>query len=294
MKIPAPLCWCLLALVTTAPAQTTINSTSKYTYGANTGWLNWCPSAPDGVVVGEAFLTGQIYAANFGWISVGDGTPADGHTYANTSAADIGVNHNGTGTLSGYAYGANIGWVNFGWAAANDPNRPHFDLLTGQFTGYAYSANTGWINLAGNLTTDTLACPDSDNDGMADAWEIQKFGGITAAGLGTDKDKDGQSDAAEYAADTNPNDAAEYLKITSVSRNAGTMEMTLQFVTSRPTRRYRIQTSTTLLNAGPGAWAAIGGDFLSSGGLSTTTRVVPIPGPAGPRRFFRVVAEKPL
>ena len=293
MKTPTALCCCLLALGTTATSQTTINGTNKYAYGANTGWLNCRPSAPDGVVVGEAFLSRQIYAANFGWITVGDGTPDNGHTYSNTSATDTGVNHNGTGTLTGYAYGANIGWVNFGWAAANDPNRPHFDLLSGQFTGYAYSANTGWINLAGNLTTDTLACPDSDRDGMADAWEVQKFGNLPTAGVGTDRDKDGQSDAAEYAADTNPNDAGEYLRITVVVRDVAASQIYIQVATTRPTRRYRIQTSTTL-NAGPGTWVAVGGDFLASDGVLYTTRALPFPVPAGPRQFYRVVAEKPL
>jgi hypothetical protein len=281
-----------LALATaSAHAQSNINSTNKFAYGANTGWLNFRPSAVDGVVVGEAFLSGNIYAANFGWINVGDGSPANGHTYANNSATDSGVNHDGTGTLSGFGYGANIGWVNFGWAAANDPNRPHFDLLTGQFTGFAYSANTGWINLAGNLTADTLACPDADSDNMADAWEIQKFGNLTLAGIGTDKDKDGVTDAAEYAADTNPNNTAEFLRIISQSYNAGVTQVTLQISTTRPTRRYRIQTSTTLLGAGPGAWATSGSDFLSDPG-ATTGRVVSFA--AGTRRFFRVVAEKPL
>ena len=294
MKTPAALCCCLLALATTAPAQSTVNDLLKYAYGANTGWLNFRPSAADGVVVGETFLSGHIYAANFGWIHVGDGTPANGHTYANNRATDTGVNHNGTGTLTGYAYGANIGWVNFGWGAgANDPNRPHFDLLTGQFSGYAYSANTGWINLAGNLTTDTLACPDTDRDGMADAWEVQKFGNLTAAGVGTDRDKDGQSDAAEYAADTNPNDAREYLRISNLWYDTANMLVGLQFTTSRPTRRYRIQTSTTL-NGGPSAWTAASVDFLGDGGSSITTRQVQVPAPAGPRRFYRVVAEKPL
>lgn len=272
-------------------AQSTINTTQKHAYGANTGWLNFRPSATDGVVVGEAFLSGYIYAANFGWIQVGDGTPANGHTYSNTSAADSGVNHDGTGTLGGYAYSGNIGWVNFGWATANDPNRPHFDLLTGQFSGYAYSGNTGWINLAGNLTTDTLASPDIDSDGMADAWEMQKFGNLTLAGIGTDKDQDGQSDAAEYAADTNPNAVAEYLRIISQTYNSGVTQVTLQFATTRPTRTYQIQTSTTLLNGGAGGWANSGAEFLADPG-STTTKMISFTG--GPRRFFRVLAQKPL
>ena len=236
MKTPTTILFSitLLALATSASAQSTINSTNKYAYGANTGWLNLRPSSVDGVVVGEAFLAGYIYAANFGWIHLGDGSPTNGHTYANTTAADIGVNHDGTGTLTGYAYSGNIGWINFGWAAANDPNRPHFDLLTGQFSGYAYSANTCWINLAGNLTTDTIARPDTDSDGMADAWEIKKFGNLTTAGIGTDKDKDGQSDAAEYAADTDPNNATDYLRIISQSYDAGVTQVTLQFATTQP------------------------------------------------------------
>ena len=292
MKAPAAiqLAIALLAPATGAGAQSTINPADKYAYGANTGWLNSRPSAADGVVVGEAFLTGYIYAANFGWIHLGDGTPANGHTYANASAADFGVNHDGTGTLAGYGYSGNIGWVNFGWAAANDPNRPHFDLLTGQFSGYAYSANTGWINLAGHLATDTLASPDTDGDGMADAWEIRKFRNLSIAGIGTDRDKDGQSDAAEYVADTNPNDAAESLRIISQSYHAGTTQVTLVFATTRPTRTYRIETGTTLLTGEVVGWVTSGTAFLADPG--TTTRTISFAG--GPRRFFRVVAQKPL
>jgi hypothetical protein len=182
-------------------------------------------------------------------------------------------------------------WVNFGWAGANDPNRPHFDLLTGQFSGYAYSANTGWINLAGNLATYTLANPDADNDGMADAWEIQHFGNLTTAGIGTDQDHDGQSDAAEYAADTDPNNAADYLRIISQTYNAGVTRVTLQFSTTRPTRTYQIQTSTTLLHRGAGCWVASGAAFLADPG-TITAKTISFTG--GPRRFFRVVAHKPL
>ncbi len=271
-----------------ASAESTIDSNNKYAYGANTGWLDFRPSATDGVIAGEAFLSGRIYAANFGWISVGDG-PSNRHTYANNSAADFGVNHDGTGSLSGYGYSGNIGWINFGWAAANDPNRPHFSLLTGQFSGYAYCANAGWINLGTGLETDSLAAPDTDGDGMADAWERQKFGNLTVAGVGTDRDKDGQSDAAEYAADTNPNDIRDYLRILSQSYHAGSTQVTLLFGTTRPTRQYRLQTSTTM--QGISAWTSIGREFLADSGTATT-RTVSFTG--GPIRFFRIVANKPL
>lgn len=275
-------------------AQSTINTGDKFAYGANTGWINARPSTADGVVVGEAFLSGHIYAANFGWINCGDGTPVNGHTYSNTTAADCGVNHDGAGNLSGFAYGANIGWINFGWAGANDPNRPRCDIFSGTFTGFAYSANTGWINLGtGVLFTDTIAAGDADADGIADAWEFQKFGNLSAAGIGTDKDGDGQSDAAEYVADTNPNGAGDFLRVISQTYNAGMTQVTLQFATTRPTRQYRIQSSTTLLSTGPGAWTDVGGSNPFPADTGTlTTKVITFP--SAPARFFRAVAERPL
>lgn len=275
-----------------AVAQSTINATNKYAYGANTGWINVRPSAADGVIVGEAYLSGHAYGANIGWINFGDGSPVNGHTYANANAADCGVNHDGTGNLTGFAYGANIGWINFGWAAGNDPNRPRFDLSSGSFLGYAYSANTGWVNLGtGDLVTDAMVCPDTDFDNISDAWEFQKFGNLSLAAIGTDKDGDGQTDAAEYAADTDPDSAGDYLRIVSQSYNTGLTEVTLQFATTRPTRIYHLESSTTLLSTGSGAWTTIGTTFFADPG-TTTTKVVSFV--ASDARFFRAVASRPL
>ncbi|MBX7208719.1 MAG: hypothetical protein K1X78_10435 [Verrucomicrobiaceae bacterium] len=288
------LCLFLVGFNHHATAQSTMSPADHFAWGANTGWHNWRASGADGVVIGEAFLSGYIYAANLGWIHLGDGTPSNGHTYSNTTATDCGVNHDGAGNLSGFAYGANIGWINFGWAGANDPNRPHFDLTSGNFLGYAYSANTGWINIGtGDLYTDTMTAPDLDADGIADAWEFQKFGNLSVAGIGTDRDHDGQSDAAEYAADTDPNSAGDFLRIVSQTYNAGMTQVTLQIATTRPTRLYRIETSTTLLSTGPGAWAtdnSIG--YFTTGPGGTTTKLVTFTGAA--RRFFRVAADRPL
>lgn len=289
MHTPLYFLTTLLAVAASASAQSTVSAANSFAYGANAGWLDFRPSAADGVVVGGAFLSGHIYAANCGWIDLGDGTPANGHTYSNASAGDFGVNHDGTGTLSGYGYGANIGWIDFGWAGANDPNRAHFDLGSGQWLGYAYSANLGWINLGtGILTTTTVAYPDSDHDGIADAWEIQHFGNLSTAGIGTDQDGDGQTDAAEYAADTDPNKVEEFLRIVSQNYNPGLTKVALQFSTTRPTRSYTLQTSTTL---GTGDWTPTGASFLADPGTETTTLVTFV---SGPRRFFRVAAQPPL
>jgi hypothetical protein len=278
-----------------ARAQSTIDAAEKYAYGANTGWINFRPSAVDGVITGESILSGYAYAANTGWIHMGDGTPANGHTYANAAATDYGVNHDGGGNLSGFAYSANTGWINLGWAGPNDPNRPRFDLITGNFSGYAWSANTGWINLgSGFLNADQILCLDTDIDGIGDAWEMQRFGNLTAAAIGTDADKDGQSDAAEFVADTNPNDPWEFLSFVSHEYAPDFAKVTLQFATTRPTRLYRIQGSTTLQSTGPGAWADVGGlgAFAADPG-AMTEKTIDLPG-ATTRQFLRVVPVKPL
>lgn len=278
----------LAASLTTAQADSTIDPSLAFAYGANTGWINARPSASDGVVTGEFFLSGKMYAANFGWIDLGDGSPLNGHTYGNASATDYGVNHDGTGNLTGLAYGANIGWINFGWAAPNDPNRPRIDLHTGAFAGYAYSANTGYINLGtGHLATNSFADVDTDGDGMADPWEMQWFGDLATAGLGTDRDGDGQTDASEHAADTDPTNANEFLKIVSHGYDGAYTKVTLVF-TSSPAREYRIEYDADL--AGPWTNSSLG-TFAPDAG-ATTTRIFTVPG--SNRNFFRVVAVKPL
>ena len=91
-------------------------------------------------------MLGYIYGANVGWINLGDGTPANGTSYTNTSATDFGVNCSagaaGEKNLRGFAYGANIGWVNF-----EATGNPRVILNTGRLRGYVWSANSGWINL---------------------------------------------------------------------------------------------------------------------------------------------------
>ncbi|MBK8479510.1 MAG: hypothetical protein IPL39_25495 [Opitutaceae bacterium] len=291
----APFLLALLALPLCALGQSTINSTSAYAYGANVGWINLRGDGANGVRVGETFLSGKAYGANLGWIDCGNGTPANGHTYANTSATDFGVNRADTGLLAGYAYGANVGWINFGWSTnLNDANTPAIDPVTGEFSGYAYAANLGWINLgAGYLKTDSIARTDSDADGMPDAWEKQHFGNLTKAAIGTDADGDGQSDAAEYIADTDPTSAASFLKIVSHTYAGGLTTVALKF-TSQPTRLYRIQESVNLTT-----WTtiatAVGGQTLNpfEADVGTeTTKTVAFTG--GARHFFRVVAALPL
>ncbi len=278
-----------LSLPLLAHAQSSIDPAAPYAYSANAGWINLRADGTNGVRVGECFLSGKAYAANFGWIDFGDGDPADHFKYGNNSATDFGVNHDGDGSLDGYAYAANVGWISFHWAHdnPNDPNRPRFDLATGTFAGYAYAANLGWINLGtGTLRTATIAHTDSDGDGIDDAWEYQYFLNLTDAGIGTDRDGDGQSDAAEYIAGTNPFDADDYLKIVSHTYANGQTTATIAF-TSNPMRRYKLEHSTDLVT-----WTDSGLGTFSPDSGATTTRAFSYTGAT--RHFFRAVAVLPL
>jgi hypothetical protein len=269
----------LLALPAALSAQST------YAYAANAGWVDVAPRADGRLHVARTFFSGYLYSANIGWIFMGNGTPAVNSKYSNNYADDCGVNHDDAGNLSGYAYSANVGWINFGWAGLNDPNRPSYDPDSGEFHGYAYGANIGWVNLgSGDLSSNRV---DTDHDGIDDAWEQQWFGNLTKAGIGTDADGDGQSDAAEAAADTDPLDPKDYLKIISSTYNGGFTTVTLQF-TTQPTRQYRIEHSTDL-----GTWTNSPlGTFNPDNGTYSIRSFINFA--AGPRRFFRVAAVRPL
>lgn len=275
----------LLTLTTTLHAQlSTINESKAFGYAANAGWLNFRPTAADGVQVFEFSLSGKVYGANIGWINLGNGTS---NQYANTTSTNYGVNHDGSGRLFGYAYGANIGWINFGSLSDSTPNRPRFDLATGLFSGYAWSGNIGWINLGTTrLKTDLVQRPDTDGDGIGDAWETAYTGGLTTLAGNVDSDGDGRTNLQEYLADTNPlvPDAAPSLAILGATRDAsGDTTSHLQF-DARATRSYVLQRSSTLLG---GSW--LGKDpILGTGALMDLYPVTP-----GPRSFFRLAIQPP-
>lgn len=294
----------LLALVLApilAPAMTTIDTANAHAYGANIGWINARGDGANGAVIGEYFCSGFLYSANCGWIHLGDGTPVNGFSYQNNSAADFGVNTeqyaaNGStfeARLRGYAYGANIGWVRF-----EDLGNPRVNLATGQLLGFAWGANVGWIALSGSgvtVTTTSIAPgPDTDSDTIPDAWERFQAGNLTTLGSTTDRDGDGVLDKDEYAADTDPLDSLDLLQITALVRPrnvAGTGSFATDVTwTSKPTRWYEIEANIDLLSP----WLTVA-DSLAPDGASTFERfndplLAALPG----KRFYRVRAKLPL
>ena len=281
------------ALITGAGAQTTISLAEKHAWSPNTGWINFRPDSSTGFRFGEFSCAGWLWSPNLGWIDCGDGTPANRINYNNSSNTDFGVNHYGNGDLYGLAWSPNSGWINFGWATLEpgNPNRPRVDLVTGEFSGYAWSANCGWISLAG-VTTLRMEIPDTDDDGISDAFEMAYAGNLTSLGKNHDQDGDGFSDVAEYLSMTNPFDSGSFFKVTKVERASVDGSTTQLTWTSTPNRRYVVEHSTDLGVADPWHLSPLNpAEFTADSGGFTTRATLDT---AAPRRFFRIKAVTPL
>lgn len=267
---------------------TSINPVNRHGYGANIGWLNFRGDVVHGAQIGLFYSTGFVWSANCGWISLGSGSPANGHSYANSSASDWGVNLiMPGGYLRGMAYGANIGWINF-----ETNGNARVDLTTGNLSGFAYGANVGWISLSNAFAfvqTDFLNWgPDADGDGIPDAYEHQTTGGLGTLGAPpNDVDGDGSPDRDEFYADTNPTNTSDHLRITAVSRFTTTNAVTW---TVKPTRQYRLEHATAITNNA--TWTDSGLGVLSPGAGPTLTGLVA--DVAATTRFYRARALVPL
>jgi hypothetical protein len=107
--------FCLLNIGFASKTEGTINSSYRYAWGENIGWLDFGRSD---VSITDLSVTGNIYGENVGWINL---------NLINTP----------TGDLSGKAWGENIGWLDFNNVSIDNH---------GLFTGSAYGENVGWIN----------------------------------------------------------------------------------------------------------------------------------------------------
>lgn len=278
-----------------AGAATTITPTNLFAFGANLGWINARADGAHGAVIGEFFCAGYLYAANVGWIHLGDGQPVDGIRYRNESADDYGVNHDGRGNLRGFAWSPEIGWLTFTNRDARGAffDGPQVDLRTGRLNGSIWSANCGWIALSNAVAlvqTGWLApAEDTDADGIPDAWERIHAGTPASLSRDGDFDGDGVTDYHEYEADTHPLDPASQFRITRI-RPAEANSVAITW-SSRASRLYALYRCPTLNPQAP--WQESGlGVFSPALGTNTTRTLALIPDAA--QEFYRVQALRPL
>lgn len=113
---------------------------------------------------------------------------------------------------------------------------------------------------------ETLVCyqtglPDSNHNGIPDAWE-QAYFGTTDCSANADADGDGFSNLAEYVAGTVPTNAASLCQL-SVTRTNGNLIVSCPTVKAEgvgysfQTRYYTLETSTNLLDSS--GWTAVAG-----------------------------------
>ncbi len=273
-------------------AATSIGAANRFSFGASIGWIDWRGDTNNGAVIGEFVCSGYVWAANAGWINLGNGTPANGIRYQNNATNDFGVNLDGLGNLCGFAWGAQIGWLNFTNRDATGTlyDGPKVDLLTGRLSGFVWSASCGWISLSNQFTfvqTDSLRPGlDTDGDGIPDGWERIHFGNLTAVNRTSDRDGDGLTDLQEYQADTDPLDATSNLRIASFLTASGGLSPEITW-TSVPTRLYRIMGANAVTAISP--WADIGLGLISpDAGTSTTRRFT------STNRYFLIQVMTPL
>jgi hypothetical protein len=88
--------------------------------------------------------------------------------------------------------------------------------------------------------------PDTDQDGMADAWELRYVASLTNLNAASDWDGDGFHDWQEYRAGTDPTDAGSRLILTGINQvPAGASDMVIEWQ-SASNRIYRIGVSSNI------------------------------------------------
>ena len=119
-------------------------------------------------------------------------------------------------------------------------------------------------------------------------WAAQYFANLAdpAAAKTADADYDGFANEQEFAAGTNPLNAASALRLANCSRAADGASFSLNWA-SVTGKTYQVETSATLLAA---SWVSIGSSVVATGASSTLT--VPMNASDG-RRFFRVRVMAP-
>ena len=144
--------------------------------------------------------------------------------------------------------------------------------FTGGTEGQIYYATVTAISSAGVSSNS----PISSDPGAPNPESATTPVKLLAANA--DEDGDGQSNAAEDSAGTNPLSSASVFKALSVAVSGNDVNLTFATV---PGKTYQLETSTTLL---PGSWSNVGSPTTAVG---TSTPFTHSNGASDPKRLYR-------
>ena len=134
-----------------------------------------------------------------------------------------------------------------------DGSAPDFTspwLTSGSTVPMSWTGSIRAISVKGSdvsrIHSASFTIADTDNDGLVDWWEMERFGSLTASSGLTDSDQDGICDAAEFAAGTDPLAHGDRLSIVAqASRTAPDEELILRWP-SKTGRLYMVESSDDL------------------------------------------------
>lgn len=172
-----------------------------------------------------------------------------GTAIANLSATDP----------DGGALSYELGFNSFDFEVQGNKLRLKHDIAAGSYPVAARVVDSMGYYKEELFTINVAPGPDADGDGIDDNWESlnQMNSGIDDGGI--DLDGDGQTNRQEYAALTDPNNAADVFALTNWVRNGS--QVLLQ-VPSRLSRFYQLQNSLDLVQ-----WDDIGLSVAGNGGV---------------------------
>jgi len=173
----------------------------------------------------------------------------------------------------------------FTWSAAADPEGGvsgyHLQVGTAPGDSDLFNATTTVTSQAvGGLSYGSViyARVSQINNAAIEGPYSSTSAAIEVLDPATDRDGDGQSNAAEESAGTNPLDAASLFKATAVWISGNDVNVTIATVTGKT---YQLETSTTLA---PLSWSPVGTPVTASGPSTLFTHSG---GSGQPKRFYR-------
>ncbi|MBN1674990.1 MAG: chitobiase/beta-hexosaminidase C-terminal domain-containing protein [Kiritimatiellae bacterium] len=151
-------------------------------------------------------------------------------------------------------------WSNVLTGAALPALVPGTNILAAQIFNVGHDSSDLFFDARLDVVAGTTLTADWDMDGMADAWEIGRFGSIGACSVDGDPDGDGLGNLAEFIAGTDPGAGDAFFDL-AASLSGGQVVVTVPTVAATGpayaglTRYYSLEQSASPLT--PAVWSPV-------------------------------------